>query len=259
MDELEFRRRILAEPSTIDKDLETFAEQDTEKHAFINDVRALDDEIHSALNVPVPENLAARIIENTYAAEEQRAEEQTAEEQTAEQPLDTIIEAKSRFAFKRLYLAAAASFLIAVSIFFVTNKQHTLYSVGEHAFAHLYHEIGSLDKHEAIDLAYVNKKFATIGEHLDKLPGKVTYLTFCDFQGKKGLHLVFESDFGPMTVFIVPSDEQPFGTGAEDFSDERFAGHINRGERADTILIASIGAPLDSYNSMLNSAIRWLH
>ena len=171
MDDLEFRRRILAEPSTIDKDLETFAEQDTEKHAFINDVRALDAEIHSALNVPVPENLAARIIENTYAAEEHRAEEQT-----AEQPLDTIIEAKSRFAFKRLYLAAAASFLIAVSIFFVTNKQHTLYSVGEHAFAHLYHEIGSLDKHEAIDLAYVNKKFATIGGHLDELPSNVPYV-----------------------------------------------------------------------------------
>ena len=35
MDELEFRRRILAEPSTIDKELEAFAEQDTEKHAFV--------------------------------------------------------------------------------------------------------------------------------------------------------------------------------------------------------------------------------
>jgi hypothetical protein len=248
MDELEFRRRILAEPSTIDKDLEAFAEQDTDKQAFIDDVRAFEDELSKALNIPVPENLAKRIIDNTYA-----------EEENAEKPLDTIIEAKSRFAFNRLYLAAAASFLVAISVFFVTNKQHTLYSVGEHAFAHLYHEIGSLDKHEAIDLASVNEKFATIGGHLDELPGKVTYLMFCDFQGKKGLHLVFESDFGPMTVFIVPSDEQPFGTGSDDFNDERFAGHINRGERADTILIASIGAPLDSYNSMINDAIRWLH
>ncbi len=249
MDELEFRRRILAEPSTIDKELEAFAEQDTDKQAFIDDVRAFDDDLSKALNIPVPENLAKRIIDNTYAAEDA----------PSEQPLDTIIEAKSRFAFNRLYLAAAASFLVAISVFFVTNKQHTLYSVGEHAFAHLYHEIGSLDKHEAIDLPYVNEKFATIGGHLDELPGKVTYLMFCDFQGKTGLHLVFESDFGPMTVFIVPSDEQPFGTGSDDFNDERFAGHINRGERADTILIASIGAPLDSYNSMINDAIRWLH
>ncbi|MBC7008811.1 DUF3379 family protein [Pseudoalteromonas sp. BZK2] len=249
MDELEFRRRILAEPSTIDKELEAFAEQDTDKQAFIDDVRAFDDELSKALNIPVPENLAQRIIDNTYSSEEE----------SAEQPLDTIVEAKSRFAFNRLYLAAAASFLVAISVFFVSNKQHTLYSVGEHAFAHLYHEIGSLDKHEAIDLASVNEKFATIGGHLDELPGKVTYLMFCDFQGKKGLHLVFESDFGPMTVFIVPSDEQPFGTGSDDFNDERFAGHINRGDRADTILIASIGAPLDSYNNMINDAIRWLH
>ena len=249
MDELEFRRRILAEPSTNDKELEAFAEQDTDKQAFIDDIRAFDDELSKALNIPVPENLAQRIIDNTYSSEEE----------STEQPLDTIVEAKSRFAFNRLYLAAAASFLVAISVFFVSNKQHTLYSVGEHAFAHLYHEIGSLDKHEAIDLASVNEKFATIGGHLDELPGKVTYLMFCDFQGKKGLHLVFESDFGPMTVFIVPSDEQPFGTGSDDFNDERFAGHINRGDRADTILIASIGAPLDSYNSMINDAIRWLH
>jgi len=249
MDELEFRRRILAEPSTIDKELKAFAEQDTDKQAFIDDVRAFDDELSKALNIPVPENLAQRIIDNTYSSEAE----------SAEQPLDTIVEAKSRFAFNRLYLAAAASFLVAISVFFVSNKQHTLYSVGEHAFAHLYHEIGSLDKHEAIDLASVNEKFATIGGHLDELPGKVTYLMFCDFQGKKGLHLVFESDFGPMTVFIVPSDEQPFGTGSDDFNDERFAGHINRGDRADTILIASIGAPLDSYNNMINDAIRWLH
>ena len=66
MDELEFRRRILAEPSTIDKELEAFAEQDTDKQAFIDDVRAFDDDLSKALNIPVPENLAKRIIDNTY-------------------------------------------------------------------------------------------------------------------------------------------------------------------------------------------------
>ncbi len=249
MDELEFRRRILAEPSTIDKELEAFAEQDSDKQAFIDDIRAFDDELNAALNVPVPDDLAARIIENTYASEEHVEQQQN----------DNVVEAKSRFAFNRFYLAAAASFLVAISVFFVTTKQHSLYSVGEHALAHLYYEIGSLDKHKAIDLEYVNEKFATIGGHLDELPGKVTYLMFCDFKGQKGLHLVFESDFGPMTVFIVPSEEQPFGSGSDDFSDERFAGHISRGEKADTILIASIGAPLERYNNMVTSAIRWLH
>ncbi|WP_404339025.1 DUF3379 family protein [Pseudoalteromonas mariniglutinosa] len=252
MDELEFRRRILAEPSNLDEELIEFAKHDQDKQTFVDDMQAFDEQLKAATEVAVPANLAARIIAHSYAHDEQQPD--------AEQTNSTsnIIAASPRFRFKHLYLAAAASFLVAISVFFITTKQHSLLSVGEHALAHLYHEINSLKQQKTFNLDEVNQKFATIGGQLDALPGKVTYLMFCDFQGKKGLHLVFESEFGPMTVFIVPSDEQPFGIGADDFRDQRFAGHINRGEKADTVLIASIGAPLGSYNNRINEAIRWL-
>ena len=86
----------------------------------------------------------------------------------------------------------------------------------------------------------------------------MTYVNFCDFQGEKGIHLVFESDFGPMTVFIVHSDNQIFEIGSDDFNDSRYAGHINRGKQADTVLIASLGSPVDMYNERISGAIRWL-
>jgi len=46
--------------------------------------------------------------------------------------------------------------------------------------------------------------------------------------------------------------------GNDHFQDERFEGQINRGTQADTILVASVGAPLDTYNERVTSAIRWL-
>lgn len=265
MDDLEFRRRISAQPNSTEKELLEFAEQHPERQAFIDDMQAFDVQLSGALDIPVPAGLAERILANTEAhaqndapITEQRFTEQT-NATTLQQPTDNVIEASSRFKRARLPLAMAASLLVAVGAFFFSSEQNIAYAAGEHALAHVYYEINSLQKTEAISLATVNEKFAVLGGHLDELPGKVTYLMFCDFKGQKGLHLVFESDYGPMTVFIVPSKQQTFGIGDDDFQDDRFAGHINRGADADTILVASLGTPLENYNDRINGAIRWLN
>lgn len=267
MDDLEFRRRISAHPNSTDKELVEFAEQHSERQEFINDMQAFDLELANALDVPVPAGLAERILANTaaHAQNESVTTEQLNQApadtsaQTPPQRTDNVVEASTRFKRARLPLAMAASVLVAVGAFLFSSEQNVAYAAGEHALAHVYYEINSLQKTEAISLATVNEKFAVLGGHLDELPGKVTYLMFCDFKGQKGLHLVFESDYGPMTVFIVPSKQQSFGIGDDDFQDDRFEGHINRGADADTILVASLGAPLENYNDRINVAIRWLN
>ncbi|MDQ9092889.1 DUF3379 family protein [Pseudoalteromonas haloplanktis] len=264
MDDLEFRRRVSAQPNSTEKELLDFAEQHPERQAFIDDMQAFDTQLAEALDIPVPKGLAERILANTAAHAENEAPDSepqfTAQtDANLQQPTDNVIEASSRFKLGRLPLAMAASLLVAVGAFFFSSEQNVAYAAGEHALAHVYYEINSLQKTEAISLETVNEKFAVLGGHLDELPGKVTYLMFCDFKGQKGLHLVFESEHGPMTVFIVPSKDQSFGIGADDFQDDRFEGHINRGPEADTILVASLGVPLEHYNDRINHAIRWLN
>ncbi len=61
-----------------------------------------------------------------------------------------------------------------------------------------------------------------------------------------------------MTEFIVPSDNKVFEIGSGDFSDSRYVGHISRGKQADTVLIASLGSPVNMYNERIAGAIRWL-
>lgn len=251
MDELEFRRRTIAQPNDIDNELTEFAKDNSERQRFINDMKDFDKYLQSAANdVPVPENLAERILLNTSLKEKAQ--------QQAQIPANkNVIASRSRFKFDRVHLALAASFVVTISVFFFSSEQNT-YGAGEHALAHVYHEINSLDKTQAISLQSVNEKLALLGGQLSELPGKITYAMFCDFKGEKGIHLVFESDFGPMTVFIVPTKNKVFEMGSDDFHDDRFEGHINRGQQADTVLIASLGAPVNMYNERVSGAIRWL-
>ena len=250
MDELEFRRRTIAQPNELDKELQEFANSSADRQQFLNESKAFDKQLDNALEIPVPDNLAERIILNTSLKEKARTDE-------LEQK-DNVISARSWFKFDRVHLALAASFVIAVSAFMFSEEQSINQTAGEHALAHVYHEIYALNKTQPISIQTVNEKLALLGGQISDLPGKVTYVTFCDFQGERGLHLVFESDFGPMTVFIVPSDNQIFENGSDDFNDSRYAGHINRGKQADTVLIASLGSPVDMYNERISGAIRWL-
>lgn len=250
MDELEFRRCTIAQPNELDKELLEFANSSPDRQQFLNENKTFDKQLNDALDIPVPDNLAERIILNTSLKEKARKDE-------FEQK-NNVIDSRSRFKFDRVYLAFAASFVIAISAFMFSTEQNLNHAAGEHALAHVYHELNALNKTQSISLQTVNEKLALLGGQLNDLPGKVTYVNFCDFQGEKGIHLVFESDFGPMTVFIVPSDNKVFEIGSGDFSDSRYVGHISRGKQADTVLIASLGSPVNMYNERITGAIRWL-
>lgn len=250
MDELEFRRRTIAQPNELDKELLEFANSSPDRQAFLNEHKALDKQLNDALDIAVPDNLAQRIILNTSLKEQVRTDDL--------QQKSNVVDSRSRFKFYRIYLALAASFIIAVSAFMFSSEQNLNHAAGEHALAHVYHELNALNKTQPISLQTVNEKLALLGGQLNDLPGKVTYVNFCDFQGEKGIHLVFASDFGPITVFIVPSDNKVFEIGSGEFSDARYAGHISRGKQADTVLIANLGSPVDVYSERIAGAIRWL-
>ncbi|MBQ4831847.1 DUF3379 family protein [Pseudoalteromonas sp. MMG010] len=250
MDELEFRRRIIAQPNDKSTDVSEFAKDNAERQYFIDEMREFDKFLQDEVKIPVPENLAESILLNTSLKEKAQQEEQIGS--------NKVVDARSRFKLDRVHLSLAASFVVAISAFFFSVEHNKINPAGEHALAHVYYEINALDKSEPISLQTVNDKLALLGGQIDELPGNVTYAMFCDFEGEKGLHLIFESDFGPMTVFIVPSQNKMFEIGSDEFHDDRFEGHINKGPQADTVLIASLGAPVNMYNDKVNSAIRWL-
>ncbi|MFY8272856.1 DUF3379 family protein [Pseudoalteromonas sp. SSDWG2] len=239
MDELEFRRRLFAEPTDKDPQLKEFAEQSTERKALVNELKALDKELNEAMNIDVPDNLADKIILKQTMLE-------------CPERIKELGQARKK---RSWYWTMAASVAIACS-FAVYQFSLPPLSVGEHALAHVYHEIDSLESTQRFDISEVNSRLAELGSKIKALPGEVKYARFCHFKGQKGLHLVFDSEFGPMTMFVVPSPNKYLGDNY--FSDQHFAGRVSHFPQGDTILVASAQAPIDEYQSRINQAIQWL-
>ena len=64
MDELEFRRRLYADPNELDEQLSSYVAQDAQREKLVADLQSLDKRLEQALNIEVPDNLAERIILN---------------------------------------------------------------------------------------------------------------------------------------------------------------------------------------------------
>ena len=66
MDDLEFRRTVMAEPNSKDPKIQQKVQQaansDSSKQAFLDEMRQFDDNLSAALKVDVPENLSERLI-----------------------------------------------------------------------------------------------------------------------------------------------------------------------------------------------------
>ncbi|KNC68781.1 DUF3379 family protein [Pseudoalteromonas ardens] len=243
MDELEFRRRLFADPN--DKDVVAQADTDPAKQRLVKEMQDFDATLHSALDISVPDDLAQKILAK------QQADTDTSMQQTAE---------VKQLAWYRRFkapLATAASALLAVSLYFATSVHAPLHA-GEHALQHVYYEAEALALTREVQLQEVNEKLAMFGGKLEAMPGKVTYATFCNFKGQRSLHLIFQSDHGPVTVFIVPTDNDDTKSNNERFADGRFSGSIKPGDRADTILVANLDTPLEQYQTAVTESLRWL-
>jgi hypothetical protein len=237
MDELEFRRRLFADPN--DQEVIDHAIEHPEKKSVVNELQDFDAQLKRALHVEVPSGLVDRIFEK--------------------QQLDEINNTVKISWYRRHSkpFATAASIMLAVGVYFMSATKSPLHA-GEHALEHVYYEASALERRQEVALQVVNEKLAMFGAQFESLPGKVTYATFCNFKGQKSLHLIVQSAHGPMTVFIVPVQKDKYKQENSHFSDERFTGVIANGEKADTILVANRGTPLDDYQTKIDSALRWL-
>lgn len=246
MDELEFQKRVLAQPNDIDSELKEFANEDSARAQFIKDSEALDEQIKAALDVPVPDDFASRILAHTQAHADD-------DQVSDSQPMASVshIKPKQRTPW---YLAIAAMAMLGTGAF-VYQQTTSQAGLGEHALAHIYHEMNSLSATESVSIDDVNKLLAKFGGTVDSLPGEVTYLRYCDFEGKQSVHLVFQSQSGPVTVFFVPKNKVLEGSGP--FKDQRFEGRISKFPAGEAVLVAQHSAPVDLFQEQLNGAVRW--
>lgn len=183
MDELEFRRRIFADPDSIDPALHGVAIADSAKHQFFTDTKRLNNQIKLAIDIPVPEDLADKLIWQGTLRE--HAKQKT----------------RARW---HIAMAASIAFTLGIAVT-LYNPQHI--DLGDAALAHMdYAQTERPMSATPVSLEKMNAKLATIGARLNSEIGRVYVANYCVLDGVKALHLIVDNEFGPVSVFVMPND-----------------------------------------------------
>jgi hypothetical protein len=185
MDDLEFRRSLLADPKLHDPNVIDAMAKDPKKQAFWHELKQLNHKMEQAAKVDVPEGLAHRLLLRQNMQVQQQ---------------------KHKRNIWQFAMAASVVFVVGLSVIFWQQSQ--ILSLSEYGIAHVLHEGDyALGANEDISLQQVNAKLARFGGELVSNVGQVYYSNFCDFNNIKSLHLVMQGEQGKVSVFIVPHSE----------------------------------------------------
>ncbi len=233
MDELEFRRRLLSDPATCDDLVIQQLAIDPDKQRLQQELLLLDEQLKRSMAVAVPADLADRLLLNQSLRHHQKTRQ------------------------RQWWFGLAASLALVAGL---VQHRDQFYpwqdDLAGHALAHVYHEANMLINNSAsIELSNVNQLLADLGGHLQSWPGTIRYASFCTFQGTRSLHLIFNTQQGPVTVFILPKNHGL--PGRDSFSDPLFHGQSMQLAKADVVLVAGLDQPLTAVAASLQQQLQF--
>jgi anti-sigma factor RsiW len=176
---LEFRRLVLVDPRGMPEDARAHAAACAACRETLEKQREADDRLFDALQVPVPDGLADRIL----VARGQRP-------------------ARRRFAW-----AIAATLLVTAGAGLIGRRY--LFPpdpLGAEAIDHVAHEPQSFTTIHTVGNDYLPAVLAEQGLKAALAIGQVTYTRICPMDGRTARHLVIRTAEGPVTLFLMPDD-----------------------------------------------------
>lgn len=226
---LEFRRELASSPMAMRAEAREHRAHCSSCAEAWQRAQAFEQRLQAALAVPVPAELADRIL--------------------LKQTTNTR---QGRQIARSTWLRVAAGLLMTVSAlgtgYLVFGTTETLASA---SVEHLTHEPFSLNRTELIPAATVSQVFAESGVYLKAPLQTVTYLTRCPVYGQKTIHMVIRDGDEPITVLYVPGNRQ----GSADFSERQVVGrHRNIGQ-GTLVLMAEHSDAFDRIEANFRAAI----
>jgi len=235
MDDLQFRRAIYADPNNQDADTIAAQQDDASKKQFAQDICKLDEKIKQALQIPVPDDLCHKLILRQTLASHQVQKRKT-----------------------HLHLALAASVAIVGGLMLNFMQFSSAYTnLGDYALAHVYHEQGSFANNATnqVSLTSLNQKMAAFDGNFSQPLGKLLFADYCRFDGMKSLHLVYQGKTSPVTVFVVPKNEQlRFSTA---FNDDKLFGSSIEFNKSNIIVVADKNESLGLWQQNISETVSW--
>tara|TARA_R110002072_G_scaffold64_15_gene528 strand:- start:16455 stop:17177 length:723 start_codon:yes stop_codon:yes gene_type:complete len=178
---LEFRHLILSDPYAKPSEAEAHLETCAQCRRFRQEVLDLDSDIEKALNIEVPEGLAARVLLN-HSLQEQKPRR------------------------KWVQYAMAASVLMAVlfSVTFLNEQSSTITPSTKKILAHAAHQPHEFygSEHQPLANEDVERLMASL--QLTASIDNVVYAAICPVDGESAAHLVIKDGEDQYTVLLVP-------------------------------------------------------
>lgn len=220
MDDLEFRRRIFADPNTTDRDVTDAARQDDDKAQLKSSLQNLDAKLSQAVKVPVPDDLAYKLIWQQATAEFNHHKKRS-----------------------RWFIAMAASIAFIIGITGTVLYQYEPVDMGGEALAHMRYAEMEVPHHAMdVGLQQVNAKLAGFGGSFSSPIGDVAVANYCHLNTTLTLHLIMNTDQGKVSVFVVPHKDRM--AMPDSFSDEKYYGESWSMMKADIMVVGSKNADL---------------
>ncbi|GGF71905.1 DUF3379 family protein [Alteromonas lipolytica] len=231
MDELEFRRRIYTNPADSDQDLVDAAAQNPDNEAFWQEMKQLDDKLKMAADIPVPDDLANKLI--------------------LRQTLREFNQQKRR---NRWYIGLAASVAFTFGIGLTAWQQQHV-QLDEAALAHMYYaETEQPHGTAEITPQLVNAKLAQFGAELDPSIGHIASVNYCLLDAIRSLHLIIETPEGRMSVFLVPEHDKPMNN---DFADRSYHGSSYALHKTNILVVGDKGTNIPAFKSELKQHLKF--
>ncbi|MFT5758502.1 MAG: hypothetical protein ACI9LM_003244 [Alteromonadaceae bacterium] len=235
MDDLHFRKSIYADPQTSDDAIIEAINADPAKKKFAQDIDKLDKKIAHAMQIPVPDDLYNKLILRQTMESHQQQKKKT-----------------------RVHLALAASVAFAVGLTFNFMQVSNVYTnMGDYALAHVNHEAKYFSNNDEakVTLTSLNQKMATFNGSFAQELGKLIAANYCRFDGMKSLHLVFQGESSPITVFIIPqNDDLAFKAS---FAEKQLEGKSIRYKDANIIVVGDKKESLQKWQDNIEKNVRW--
>lgn len=264
MDELEFRKRIYANPRELEQEVLDAARANPPLQKILDESLKFEASLGDLLASPeIPEGLAGR-LHAIPEADNANGDETVVADQSNVRPLRA-----SKPSFFQYY-AVAASLILAVGIVFslMSNTGPSSADVvfGDEMLAHLHHDIEEIDEitsgaaYAVLDLDEVNFTLANTGTQLMRQDSTgdfgVRSAKPCEIlPAYESAHLVLQGSQGAISVIVI--NNSPVDV---EFSirDDRFEGIVLPMEGGNMILVGEKDEDLSQYASLFAENVEWV-
>jgi len=263
MDELDFRKRVYANPRDIDQDVLEAARANPEYQKIVNETLEFEDSLYSTMaGAETPEGLMSELL----AIPEKDEQDAGANPQSSSNVSPFPARKQSFFQ----YYAAAASLLLVVGIVFSVSFNRGPSSAnivfGDNLLDHLHHDIEEIDditngdSYAVLALDEVNISMANAGTRLvsydNSAPLEVRSAKPCEIlPAYESAHLVLEGSHGAVSVIVI--NNSPVDVEFS-ISDSRFQGIVLPMEQGNMILVGEKNEDLNQYAAMFSENVEWL-